>query len=123
MPQGTVLKTSSYCKSMEKFQQRLAGEIINSIEVAAASTVRSCSQPKVANDIASAFSVCRDSILCQTQTFICSGNEWTVGTCGQGGEIKVGAATDKTACQCSNADVVIRPCVGNGPHWLSLIHI
>ena len=110
MPKGTVSKSSSHCKSMEAFQQGLVGRKINSIEVAAGSTVRVCKDASVANKIAMAFSTCHNST-CRSQTFSCNGKPWRVGKCGSGGELMVGGSR---ICDCGKADVIIRPCIGNG---------
>ena len=84
---------------------------MNNIEIAAGSTVRSCSDSNIAREIVSAFSLCHDGN-CQSQTFSCDGNEWKVGICGDA-EIKVGSGG---TCSCGNADIIIRPCVSNG-NW------
>ena len=112
---------------MKEFQKGLVGKTINSVEIAASSLVRVCTEANVANDIASAFSVCQDS--CNTQTFTCSGNDWLVGSCRDGVEMTVGQKSTTFSdgvginigqkyitCSCNTGDIKIRPCI-NTDAW------
>ena len=113
MPKGKVFTSSEYCTSMKDFQKSFIGTSINSIEISAGSTSRTCSDSYVANKIVSAFSKCRDNNCNSRKYFTCQGYKWGVGDCGDGGEIMVGHTT---VCSCSSKDVVIRPCIDN-QHW------
>ena len=98
---------------MKEFQKSFIGKSINSIEISAGSTTRTCSDPQVANQIVSAFSKCRDNSCYSKKYFTCQGHKWGVGDCGDGGEIVVGSTN---VCSCSSKDVVIRPCIDNN-NW------
>jgi len=106
MPKGTVSASSQYCTSMKDFQISLQGKTAYEITISAGSTHITCSDSNVANEIVSAFSECTTT--CPRETFSCQGNEWKVGECSGGGEIKVGS---NPFCDCSR-DVTIRPCIG-----------
>ena len=110
MPKGYEYTSSDYCTSMMDYQKSLVGISINSIEISAGYTSRTCSDSHVANQIVSAFSKCRDDNCSSRKYFTCQGNKWGVGNCGDGGEIMVGQTT---VCSCSTHDVVIRPCIDN----------
>ena len=115
LPTGVVSKNSSYCRTMQTFQESLAGVEATSIVLGAGAKFYSCTNPKTAQQISTAFSACKSD--CQGQSFSCDGEIWNVGKCKSGPEISVGG----NLCTCSAA-LAIRPCVddenwgGAGPY-------
>ena len=107
LPSGVVPYTSSYCTSMEMFQDYLVGKKATSIVIGAGSTFYSCTDRITARKIIDSFSRCK-STTCTNQSFPCNGLEWHVGRCKKGSEIVVGSEI----CSCSG-DLSIRPCTGN----------
>ena len=106
MPAGSVPYISSYCTSMEIFQDHLVGKKTTSIVIGAGSTYYSCTNATVAKQITQLFSACKST--CTTQSFSCNGETWHVGRCKKGGEIVVGGEI----CTC-NGSLSIRPCTDN----------
>ena len=107
LPAGNVLSTSEYCRSYESFQDSLGSKEVISIEISADSTSRVCNDPVIANEIATAFSICKSN--CTERSFSCDGQTWRVTPCGNPGEINVG----NSACSCSGGGVTVRPCINN----------
>ena len=108
IPQGNISSTSTYCTSMEIFQDYLVGVQTTSIVLVAGSVSYSCTNSTMANKITDAFAICKSR--CTTQSFLCDNHTWNVGKCGSGGEISVG---DDGICKCTG-HLSIRPCEDNG---------
>ena len=108
IPQGNKSSTSTYCTSMEIFQDYLVGVQTTSIVLVAGSVSYSCTNATMANKITDAFAICKSR--CTTQSFLCDSHTWNVGKCGSGGEISVG---DNGICKCTG-QLSIRPCGDNG---------
>ena len=106
LPTGVVLENSSYCSTMRTFQESLVGIQATSIVLGAGSLFYSCTNPKVAQQITTAFAACKST--CPGQSFICNGETWNVGKCRAGAEISIGGEI----CECSGS-LAIRPCVDN----------
>ena len=109
MPSGTVSNNSSYCSTMEMFQESLAGIEATSIVLGAGSRFYSCTDTAIAQQITNALSNCKSD--CSGQSFSCEGQIWNVGKCKSGAEISVGS----NLCTCSGS-LAIRPCV-NDENW------
>ena len=104
---SSVSLTSTYCTSMEIFQDYLVGIQTTSIVLVAGAVSYSCTNATMANKITDAFSICKSR--CTTQKFLCDELTWYVGKCGSGGEISIGSTG---VCKCTG-DLSIRPCRGN----------
>ena len=109
LPSGQVSNNSSYCSTMETFQESLAGIEATSIVLGAGSRFYSCTDKAIAQQITNAFSNCKSD--CSSQSFVCKGKVWNVGKCKSGAEISVGS----NLCTCSGS-LAIRPCV-NDENW------
>ena len=127
MPKGTVEESSVYCTSFLDFQESFGGKNVRAIEISAHSTIRTCDNPVIANQIAKAFSTCKSLYsngkrltsygyvqywVCSEIIIQCQGYDWVIGgSCGA--ELTVASMTEGRSCVCSESNhVTIRPCNG-----------
>ena len=125
IPKGDVDQSSVYCTSFLDFQDSLSDKNVKAIEISANSTIRTCNDPIIANQIAKAFSACKliDSdfdfdyvsdpsrMVCFNEIVIqCQGHDWVIGgSCGP--ELTVASIWEGEKCTCSDSNhVTVRPC-------------
>ena len=131
IPKGNVDQSSVYCTSFLDFQDRLSDKNVKAIEISANSTIRTCDDPIIANQIAKAFSACKgiridfeepyvsapSRIVCHNKIVIqCQGYDWVIGGyCGP--ELAVATIWEGQTCSCSESNhVTVRPC-GSTDSW------
>ena len=122
MPKGTVKDSSGYCTSFLDFQESLSDKNVREIEISANSTIRTCDDPVIANQIAKAFSTCKSidsngkrliKRVCSDTIIQCQGYDWVISGGCRGVELTVASMTEGRSCVCSESNhVTIRPCNG-----------
>jgi len=108
---GILSHTSSICTSYDAFRRSLIGFKTTAFVVRAGSTVRRCDNPVIAKQLTDSFSSTGT-----TSSIVCDGTAWRMEKCGSGIEISIATGNTAPRCQCSSADLVIRPCIGNS-NW------